>query len=1029
MSLSWVQRKTRLQQLLDSPEDEDEDGLALDRLLHGHHVIGKTARTTEIDRLRFGDRDLVFMGKLDSGSFGVIDVVTCRLNSRLYILKSTLKKTALRARDQCSPQLERDILLLARQYTSPWVPHLLCAYQTPTHLNIVMEYAQGGSLWDVLESSPLQGRITEDDLRWWVPQMISAVAWCHQQGFAHRDIKPHNFVFTPEGKLMLIDFGSAAPLIPPSPSPGSSAGRYLIPKRYCLVPCGTCDYISPEVLKAHELALVALEMEDELLNGSGPGESTIINDDQVYGSETDWWSLGAMLYEMAYGVAPFFAEDVRRTYVKIVEHRNNLKFPTNITVSEELKELIHSFLTDAEFRLGRKSVSEIINHAWFQAQDINWGAEALRDRSPPPDLHLPQFSYANQDQDPLNPDSVAIPDNPVSELFSQPFAFSAFFQHSSSYAPSSAALVSPPVPDPDQDTVEFTSPGLEFLRANSVGKTSPFSQSGSTTSESAFIGFSWGPTINAFGSEDEVMFDDDKDNIQHVHRPTDSHDTPMKTSETPRVFRTPSWLTPKPIEGSNNNGLLAPPSTVSPSPAYAYRSAYSTPIRSGTGYAYRTPYRTPYNPNINTNLYSTPFPSGHHDDNGGSGYQTPYRAQTLPRVAAGGGTLPRRRVSDREAMRQLVDCVGLSARKKVLESGRKPRLLLDGIFTGGKGRRKELRFVVDKNGDGRGKERDVPKLDLSLSESFSGRSFGREKDSLGMEVDSHTQSQNQSHSALDNLDHDYDNSGGRDVSMNPHLDPGLDADMSMFSESTSSSFSSSVPPSPSPSPRPGSAMSMMSMISGHTNTLTMMGNSTNTNTNTISNSRRSATPTATMTTFGSFLSTPSTMHGLGQYTGQKEKERQRRVQRQGDVLERKPEKERDKGRLPGATNTSRGRGRSVSAPGTTDSVSSGDFITTEKKNGRGRGRGQSFSSRIESAVSASQVQGSSNPNPNLDLVQPKPPMNLTTSASTRSTSTLDSTFDSLEHSLELKHASIMEDIETLEMRLNRVSRKVSGKSG
>ena len=38
-------------------------------------------------------------------------------------------------------------------------------------------------------------------------------------------------------------------------------------------------------------------------------------------------------------------------------------------------------------------------------------------------------------------------------------------------------------------------------------------------------------------------------------------------------------------------------------------------------------------------------------------------------------TAPRRAVSDREAMRQLVDCIGLSARKKVLEAGRTPRVV------------------------------------------------------------------------------------------------------------------------------------------------------------------------------------------------------------------------------------------------------------------------------------------------------------------------------------------------------------------
>ncbi|KAJ7859638.1 hypothetical protein B0H14DRAFT_625916 [Mycena olivaceomarginata] len=53
----------------------------------------------------------------------------------------------------------------------------------------------------------------------------------------------------------------------------------------------------------------------------------------------------------------------------------------------------------------------------------------------------------------------------------------------------------------------------------------------------------------------------------------------------------------------------------------------------------------------------------------------PGKAQTLPRSTVGhtAGTAQRCLVSDREAMKQLVDCVGTSTRKKVLASGRKPR--------------------------------------------------------------------------------------------------------------------------------------------------------------------------------------------------------------------------------------------------------------------------------------------------------------------------------------------------------------------
>jgi serine/threonine protein kinase len=90
---------------------------------------------------------------------------------------------------QCFPQFERDLLLRARRTDSNWAPHLLCAFQTSTHLNFVMDFAEGGTLWDILESSPLDGRISELDITWWAPQIVSAIDWCHQQGFVHRYVR------------------------------------------------------------------------------------------------------------------------------------------------------------------------------------------------------------------------------------------------------------------------------------------------------------------------------------------------------------------------------------------------------------------------------------------------------------------------------------------------------------------------------------------------------------------------------------------------------------------------------------------------------------------------------------------------------------------------------------------------------------------------------------------------------------------------------------------------------------------------
>ncbi|CAA7270531.1 unnamed protein product [Cyclocybe aegerita] len=701
------------------------------------------SKTTEIDGLRFKDKDLAVVGTLEYGQFGVvrlpshlvsaeligtlvvkIDVVSCRLNNRVYVRKSIEKKFALRTRDQCSPQFERDLLLQALKTDSPWAPHLLCAFQTPTHLNLVMDYAEGGTLWDVLESSPHDGRVLESDLKWWAPQVVSAIHWCHSQGFAHRDIKPHNFVLTPDAHVLLIDFGSTAPLLPPR-----ADGTQFLPKKHCLVPCGTCDYISPEILLAHEEALVALEMDDEDVPGPARPVQT-----EGYGVETDWWSLGAMLYEMAYGVAPFFANDIRTTYLRIMNHEKSLRFDQTITISHEFQHFLRRLLTNAERRLGRRNVMEITDHPVFV--DVDW--TTLPNQTAPPHLHLPQFTYTepkgSADQAPPVPVQRQQEYDDSASL-SQGFAFSVFFQQSSSVSPGLSILKPSPGPD------------LQSSR----------SWKDNSNSASSFIGFSWGPPIDAFPEEEEEPA------------------TSPGVHTTPRPFlRTPLQASQRtPLPDSRFNTLTVP-LTWGP-------GAFSTP---GPLHAYNTPMK--------------PYAMSPH--------------ATLPRTSTVRRTAPRRNVSDRQAMKQLVDCIGMSARKKVLESGRKPKIL--GVFgtrssaSGTTGHNtkstttKQLRF--DRN------TAPIPGPDYSVASSTRSRSRSM---LLPQPPNFNPLPPNKTHDPNDTSDiYYYSNNSIRPSAQNPDF----------YTSGSESGSEGGGPPSPSPSPRPGSAMST-TMMSRRSATPTVSG--------------------------------------------------------------------------------------------------------------------------------------------------------------------------------------------------------------
>ncbi|KAJ6361682.1 hypothetical protein OIU78_002166 [Salix suchowensis] len=104
---------------------------------------------------------------------------------------------------------------------------------------------------------------------------------------------------------------------------------------------GTPDYIAPEVL---------------LKKG--------------YGMECDWWSLGAILYEMLVGYPPFYSDDPITTCRKIVHWRNHLKFPEDARLSLEAKDLICRLLCDVEHRLGIGGANQIKAHPWFN--DVAW---------------------------------------------------------------------------------------------------------------------------------------------------------------------------------------------------------------------------------------------------------------------------------------------------------------------------------------------------------------------------------------------------------------------------------------------------------------------------------------------------------------------------------------------------------------------------------------------------------------------------------------------------------------------------------
>ncbi|EAX89116.1 AGC family protein kinase [Trichomonas vaginalis G3] len=292
------------------------------------------------------------------GSFGEVWLVRDKEDQHIYAMKVLKKKELVEKNQILNTIVEKDFMV---QNDNPWAVQLYYAFQDSRCLYFVMEFLPGGDLMTLLINRNI---LTETETRFLIAETILAVNCVHKQGFIHRDIKPDNLLLTKNGHVRLTDFGLSTkmdrysdPIVQlideitdafnesgNSSTPQSVINRLYYQKmhsseRHAQVcsAVGTTDYIAPEVLLK-----------------------------QPYGPSVDYWSIGAIMFEMIYGYAPFSSQTQRTTATKIIHFKETLEFPSKPPVSTEAISLMRGLLTDADHRL---NFEEIKSHPFFSSVD------------------------------------------------------------------------------------------------------------------------------------------------------------------------------------------------------------------------------------------------------------------------------------------------------------------------------------------------------------------------------------------------------------------------------------------------------------------------------------------------------------------------------------------------------------------------------------------------------------------------------------------------------------------------------------
>lgn len=188
-------------------------------------------------------------------------------------------------------------------------------YETTRYLFIVMEYVEGGELFEYLVS---KGSLDMHEALRMFQMLVHGLDYIHSQHVCHRDLKPENLLLDNDRRLKIADLGMSAVM---------QTGKLLSTS------CGSPHYASPEVVMGKEYD----------------------------GRLADVWSCGVILFALVSGKLPFDDDNIRLLLRKVKEG----VYAMPPFLHRDIRDLISKMLVVDPAR--RITIQGIKQHHWFMS--------------------------------------------------------------------------------------------------------------------------------------------------------------------------------------------------------------------------------------------------------------------------------------------------------------------------------------------------------------------------------------------------------------------------------------------------------------------------------------------------------------------------------------------------------------------------------------------------------------------------------------------------------------------------------------
>uniref|UniRef100_A0A7R9ZXB3 cGMP-dependent protein kinase n=1 Tax=Pyrodinium bahamense TaxID=73915 RepID=A0A7R9ZXB3_9DINO len=296
-------------------------------------ILSDTMRDLLTERLKLQDttvklRSLIHERFIGVGSFGSVRMVRHRWTNMRYALKRVKKEDG-----QIPECVQRECNLLSC-VDHPFILGIVRMFESPSSVYILTELIVGGQLYDQLGR---MGILTRKQAQFYAGSLVIALEALHLMHIVYRDLKPENLLIDAEGHAKITDFGLSKEGIEDNHS--------------AMTMCGTPEYLAPEIL-----------------------------DKRGHGKAVDWYSVGALTFEMLTGLPPYYSKDRQKLFERMKEGK--LEYPDYIKpVAKDFLQRLLERNPDNRLGGGPGGGQEVKDHAFFQGLD--WVALEERRIDPP----------------------------------------------------------------------------------------------------------------------------------------------------------------------------------------------------------------------------------------------------------------------------------------------------------------------------------------------------------------------------------------------------------------------------------------------------------------------------------------------------------------------------------------------------------------------------------------------------------------------------------------------------------------------